>query len=283
MIRGFLPGVAALFGLMAATGPASAQFENFLDEIPQNLRQPTRIHTGNEVAFCVNDTSMMAPFERALAQKIGDALLLETSIVSVTPVIATDAYDFRLPLQDFEIYLYLAHHCDAFMGFTVGDDYPGWQSLSMVYLSTQTVLATRTPYRSMAELPRSATIGGRLLSLAGGTLLSYLHTLPESSRWKQALFASHASVLGHLADGSVEAILIWEPAVARYRADHPDMPPVYVVRELAFPVPKTDFVLALWAQNDFLNQQLSQAVATLIADGTIDRLAHEHHLFVEEP
>ncbi|MCW5715048.1 MAG: transporter substrate-binding domain-containing protein [Bauldia sp.] len=270
--------MAAILAITIGSSPAVAQYRDFMDELPEHMLRITRRVTGDEIAFCINTTSMLADFERALAQELADTLLLRFEVVDVNPVTPTDKYDFRLPLIDGEIYLFLAHECDALMGLTEAADYPEWLHASPAYLATDTVFVTRSQMTSMNELPRSASIGVRLFSLAGGALTNYLRVLPEASRWTQLLYPSHEFILDRLADGTIDAALIWRPALTAYLADHPDAPDVHVVPGLTFPVAQTRFVLGLRPREDFLNLSLAQAIESLREQGVLDRLAREYGL-----
>ncbi len=264
------------------TGAARAQAVAWPEDVPDDLARPTRAITGNEILFCVNATSMLADFERVLAAEIAGTLLLNYRIVDINPVTPTDRYDFRLPLIDGEIYLFLAHKCDAIMGMTAAADYPAWLAPSPIYLETNTVLVTRSPYAAMADLPRHAVIGARILSLAAGALTSYLRTLPEGSSWTHILYPNNKAVLDRLMSGDADAVLLWGPAVPAYIADHPEAPPVSILETLAFPIGHTQFVLGLRPNEQFFNFNLSQAITALRQAGVIDRLAREYRLVVPE-
>ncbi|MCW5715045.1 MAG: transporter substrate-binding domain-containing protein [Bauldia sp.] len=265
---------AALAACMIA-GAALAQ--PYPEDVPDDLARPTRVIVGNEIVFCVNRTSMLAEFERELVAEIAGALLLNFRIVEIDPYLPTHPYDFRSTLQDGVVYLFLAHQCDAMMGLTAASAYPDWLAPSPVYLTTNTVLATRTPIASMAELPATARIGARILSLSAGALTTYLRTLPGGG-WTHVLYPTNESVLDRLADASVDAALVWGPAVLAYATDHPDAPPTYVLEELGFPIGPTQFVAGLRPREQFFNASLAEAIQSLVDQGIIAELARDHGL-----
>lgn len=106
----------------------------------------------------------------------------------------------------------------------------------------------------------------------------YTQVLPRESRWQRIAFTSNKDMIDGLIDGRVEAILVWEPALLAYQADHPDAPAIDVLPSLPFTVPPTDLVLAERPQDPFVNSYLSQAIAELRRTGEIDRLAAAHGL-----
>lgn len=242
----------------------------------QDLRNQRRT-LGDSISFCVNATSLLADFERALAAELSQSLLLDYEIFEINTIPATPAYDFRLTLDDLQIYRLLSQRCDALLGFTLLAEYPNWMAPSAVYLSTPTVLAVRDgEYGSLEEIPPGQAIGTRAFSLSDGFLLSYLQSLPLSSRLSRMVYPDNRLLIERLMDGSVEAILIWEVAIRFYQAEHPDAAPVDIIEALPFTIAPTQFVLALPPQEHFLNLMLDQAIAELHADGTIERLAIAH-------
>lgn len=260
-------------------GAAMAQAMVVPDGIPPEIARNMRRAGGDHIAFCVHAMSMLADFERDLAQELGDALLVSVEIVDVRAMMPTPPYDFRLPLIESEIFYYMAQYCDAFMGFTPLSDYPEWLMISPTYLTTHTVLAVRSgEHGSLADIPPSAAIGTRLLSLADSQLAGYIQTLPAAQQWGRTAYPNHEVLIERLMDGSAEAILIWEPALLRYLADHPEAEDVRIIRDLPFTIASNAFALALRSQEDFLNTLLADAIAGLEAAGTIDRLAAEHGL-----
>lgn len=269
----------ALTAFAVSVPPTMAQFRDFREEIPQHLLRPSRTIAGDRVAFCVNVTSMMADFDRAVAAELAGALLLDHEIVEVRPLTPSPPYDFRLPLIEGEIYLFLAHECDAFMGFTQAADYSDWLRATPPYLATHTALAVREgEFTSASQFGPGQRVGARLLSIADGYLSTYLRAQPDAARWERVVYPNNAFLIERLLDESVDAILVWEPALHRYLADHPEAENVTVLTELPFTIAPTEFVISMRSENDFLQLNLAQAIAELQAEGTIDRLAAEHGL-----
>jgi polar amino acid transport system substrate-binding protein len=268
-----------LFGIVASTAGAFAQ--PVLD-IPERFLRNPRNPSDSSITFCVNPTSALYEFEKDLAEELAGALLLLPEVFEIAIYQPPLRYDFRLPLLEQEIYWYLLQRCDAFMGFTAAADYPDYLTLSPVYLETTSVLAVRgSQYARLEDIPADVAVGARILSLAGSSLGAYIRGLPAARQWKFNLYQNHENVMDRLMDGTVGAIMIWEPALGQYLADHPDAPEVHVVRDLPFQVIPTQFVLALRPENDYLNYQLALGIDAVVANGTVDRLAAEHLLTVD--
>ncbi len=272
---------------LAATVTGAAMTGAFAQQpadIPEDFFQNQRVPSSDSITFCVNPSSMLVDFDKDLAKELADRLLLHSEMFEIQLINPIIPYDFRLPLFEQEIFWYLLHRCDAFMGFTAASEYPEWLVPSPIYLSTETILAARSPeYRQMNDIPRGSNIGVRIQSLAAGYLGGYVRTLPEASRWEPVLYLNNGMVVDRLMDGAVEAILIWEPALAVYLADHPDAPEVHAIRELPFPMGRTEFVLAMRPQSDYLNLLLSQAIKAVTEDGTVESLKRAHGLTLDRP
>jgi len=255
---------------------ASAQV-NDLELTEDQLRNIRTV--GDKPVFCSNGTSILSEFEGDVAAAIAGALFLDHEFYAFETVPPTPPLDFRLALTQTQIFLALSERCDALMGYTLLTDYRDWMVPSLPYLSTRTVLAVRedSPYQRMADIPFGQRIGTRMASLGDNYLANWIAGKADDARWRRTNYPNHQLELDRLIDGSVEAALVWEPALARYRTEHPDAA-IRVIDDLAFPIDRSDFVLALRSTEDFFNSQLNQAIRSLVEDGTMERLAAEHGL-----
>lgn len=256
---------------------AAAQDLRELGASDNEIRNQRRV-TGNSLTFCVNAGSVMADFDRDLAAALAGALLLEHQIVELTTEPPVPPYDFQLPLDDLAIFRLLARSCDAIVGFSLLSNYPDWLTPSPPYLTTPTILAVRGgSYASLNDVPRSKLVGTRSSSLADNYFGMYLRALPEGQRWERVFYLGNQQLIERLVDQSVDAILVWEPAILTFKRDNPNIP-IDLIDNLPFPIEPSQFALALRPQERFINLALSDAIHALQADGTIDRLAEEHGL-----
>ncbi|MGD9739108.1 MAG: substrate-binding periplasmic protein [Bauldia sp.] len=271
---------AAMLALVAtlAALPVHAQNLRELGVSDDEIRNQRRV-TGNSITFCVNSGSLLAPFERELAAEIASALLLEYEIFEVVTEPPTAPYDFRLMLDDVSIFRLLARSCDAIMGYTLLTNYPDWIRPGPVYLTTEAVLVARSgEFGTFGELPPTSTIGTRTMSLSDNYLTAYLRTLPESRRPGRNTYLTNLQIMERLADRSVDAALVWAPALYAYEAAHDAAGAFEILPGVPFGAEPTQFVLAVRPQEQFIELSLSQAVQALTASGTIERLAIEHGL-----
>ncbi len=279
----FLALLVPAVGLDAPVAWAQADLQELGATQDEILRYNSRSVQGGSITFCINTESVTADFDREVARAVTQALLLDYKLYEVTTLPPTPPYDFRLMLDDADIFRLLLNNCDAIVGFSLLADYPGWMRPSPPYLSTSTVVAVRAgQYRELADIPKTMRLGTRSFSIADNYLRTYASTLPEDSRWRRNAYSSNEILVDRLVDGTVEAALVWEPALLAYAADHPDAPAIDILPSPPFTIPPTQLVFALRPQDDFVNVALSQAIEALRADGVLDELAARYHLVAVE-
>jgi polar amino acid transport system substrate-binding protein len=265
--------LAALLCIMA--WEASAQVEDLPPRDVYIERGRTR---GDQITFCVNPAAMMASFDSALARELAARLLLTPTIIEVKTWHPTEPLDYRIPLGYDELYIEFAERCDGFMGFTLAQGYPSWLIVTRAYLTTRTVLATITPqYHRLADIPMNRPIGTRMLGGADNQLLVYLQSLPEKSRWPRAPYLNNKILIDRLADQTVAAAFVWEPALFR-ATDGALEPAGFRIIAAPFESSETEFGIALRSKDRYLSTTLGQAIEALRADGTIDTLLVDHGL-----
>lgn len=248
----------------------------YLDE-----RRPLR---GDTVRFCILREALTRDFDEELGRSLASYLLLEAEFYEVDPSAATPPLDYRLPLSAEDIYALLAEKCDAFMGFTLAPEgYPDWLTFTRPYWNSQFVLATRDhDFETLADIPRNMGIGTRLLSQGDIRFTLYLQSLPTDRRWRRVPYPDNRLLIERLLDGSVTAVLVWEPAL--YAASEGDVEGqgIKVIRTDPFRTPTVKFGIALPSQDSFLRTNLDQAIAAAIEDGVVQELL-ERNLVSRRP
>jgi polar amino acid transport system substrate-binding protein len=270
--------VAAL--LLVNVRLAFAQFE---DMPPRDVYRERGRTRGNQIALCVNSAAMMASFDKALGEQIASRLLLTPNVIDIKTWHPTEPLDYRLPLSFEEIYIEFAERCDGFMGFTLAQGYPSWLIITRPYLSTRVVLAATSPeYRKLADIPVSRPIGTRMLGIVDNQLILYLQSLPEKSRWQRLPYFNNKMLLDRLLDRTVAADFVWEPALYRATGGDPESKGIHIIAP-PFELAETEVGIALRSNDAYLATTLGQAIDSLRADGTIDRLLVEHALAPASP
>lgn len=268
-----------LICLATGLGIAAAQAQPTVDVVPRDLYTDILRQDGNSISFCYNPDGMMAPFEQELAEAIGAVLLVEPQFVAMTnPRIPTNPLDYRLPYLEDALFILLAEKCDVIMGYVLASSVPDWLLLTRPYLSTGNLLITRQAgMTALDDLPRDQRIGTRSMSVSDNRLQSYLSTLPQEQRWKRSTLYHNQRILEQLDSGEIGAAVIWEPAV--YFATNGDPEAAgYHILPLPFVDRRTEIGLATRSNNTYLNSALGEAIAELIADGTLAAMIDEFHL-----
>lgn len=257
---------------------ADRAFAQMEDLPPRDVYVERGRSRGDKIALCFNSAALLAPFERDLAGKIAERLLLQPTIIEVKTWHPTEPLDYRLPLGFDELYIEFAERCDGFMGITLAQGYPSWLVTTRSYLSTRTALAAVRPeYRKLSDIPPGGALGTRILGAVDNQLILYLQSLPEKSRWRRAPYFNNKILMDHLVDRSIDAAFIWEPALYRATNGTPEaagmhlIPPPFELRE-------TEFGIGLRSNDSFLSVSLSQAIDSLKEDGTVASLLVEHTL-----
>ncbi len=255
--------------------PACAQVE---DLPPRDVYIEKGRSAGDSVALCVNGAGMMAPFEKDLALEIAARLLLTPKIVEVKTWHPTEPLDYRLPLGFDELYIEFAERCDGFMGFSLAQGYPSWLIITRPYLTTRMVLAAAEPeYRKLSDVPPTRSLGTRMLGAVDNQLILYLQSLPEKSRWKRVPYFNNKLLIDRLLDRTVAAAFVWEPALYLATGGAPSGAGIHTIPP-PFELLTTEFGIGLRSNDSYLSVALGQAIDSLRADGTIERLLIEHAL-----
>jgi len=273
----------AAFALFALLVPVQAVFAQGAEIPPRDVYQDRGHTPGNKVALCVNGAAMMAPFEIALARELSSALLLTPQVTEIKTWRPTEPLDYRLPMTFEDIFIEFAERCDGFMGFTLSQGYPEWMTITRPYLTTRTVLATMSPtYRRLADIPTSSPIGTRILGGVDNQTIMYLQSLPEKSRWRRLAYYNNRILIDRLLDGTVAAAFVWEPALYKATGGKPEAAGIHLITAPFEPY-ETELGIALRSNERFLMKALGDAIESLRADGTIDRLLVAHGFAAAKP
>lgn len=268
----FAPLLAAVVAF-ASAGLALAQ------ETPQISRElfTDRLNRdGDAIRLCVNPDAMLAEFDEKVAKLLGDALLLDVTVVPVKPPTRTAPYDYRLPIDFNQLFIVLAERCDGFMGFVLSArSYPAWARITEPYLVSDLAFVVKDPaVRQFADLPPGAAVGSRSLSSADNQLISYLLAQPEETRARRQSFYSNDQVVAALRDGRLAAAMVWRPALEKLVGK--DFAAAGLT-EIALPFEPAPVELGIMLEsaNGYLQVSLSDAIRALVADGSIQRALDE--------
>lgn len=272
----------SLVVLLAVTGtitPGYAQQD--IDFIPRELYNERMRPEGNTLTFCINPLGVLADFERDLAKIIGATLLTEVSFYEIP---ANDwpskplPFDYRIVLGEDQIFIMLAQECDGFMGFLLSANNPTWMTLTRPYVSARTVLVRKDSDPSLKSVPFGDTIGVRMMAAGDNRLIQYLAAQPEGRTWRRTPYPDNELMLTRLNDGTISAGLIWEYGLFGATEGDPSSAGLSYTYDLPFAVDPVEIGISTRIEDGYLNGMLSDAIAALVEDGTVEDLLRQHGL-----
>ena len=270
-------GVLALASCLMA----GASLAQSVEVVPRELYQERMRQEGNKLVFCVNPQGVLAEFERDLAEAVGQSLLADVEFYEIgdrdwptRPL----PYDYRLVLTEQQMFIMLAQECDGFLGFLLSPSNPAWLTVSRPYISARTVLVTRRETATLADLPQGEKIGVRMMAAGDNRLIQYLAAQPEGRTWNRTPYPDNELLFERLTDGTVAAGMIWEYGLFGATVGDPTGAGYTYTYDLPFPVDPIEIGIATRTEDTYLNGLLSDAIAALRADGTIDDLLRENGL-----
>ncbi|MCC6984217.1 MAG: transporter substrate-binding domain-containing protein [Bauldia sp.] len=263
-------------GFLFAAPPAMAQLMDDVT-VPNEWLQNWRRTEGDQIAFCVAHGSDTAAFEQAVGEELAAALLLKPVFVESQSGFSIDGMGYLDA-----VLLSLTNECDVMLGMALvtGGGYPDWLTVTRPYAGVPFLVTTtqNAAYRSLGDVPPGRTIGTQIVSAGDTMLYAYVSQLPPSEQWRRLPYGDSGRLVERLRDGTLDAIIIYEPALMTVTEGDPAAAGLQVIaaeplRDLEVPIGAV-----LLSRNIFLRTQLDSAIASLVADGTIARLMAEHGL-----
>lgn len=255
--------VAALAALSVL--PAHAQ-----GTVPPQLLDTTR-PVGNVIRFCLDTLSPGADFDRDVAQAVADAALLEAQFVEAPGGFPLDAAGYLDELR-----LAMNNTCEVLPGISLqpGLAVPEWASVTRPYADVPFVLVVTNPaYRRLGDVPHDRRIGTAIGGVGERAVIAYMEAVRPEQRWTRLPYADPELMLRRLRDGTIDAMVLWQPVLARIAPDAPDLRIIP-----ADPVPETSVPVGMLvtARDQFLRTLIDDTIAALAADGTLAALMEKH-------
>lgn len=259
---------AAIATTFLLAGSAFAQ-----SSVPPELFNNTRRVAGDSLNVCFDKTTLSRPFDEAIAQAIGEALFVEINVI--------DGFGgYPLNGEGFidELALAMNNTCDMFMGVSVSVNSPISDAFSITrpYSSVPFVVAVANPdYQSLSDIPKDQRLGTAMASLGELALINWNLQQPEDQRWKRLPYADPQLMATRVVDGTLGGMVLWQPVLARLQADFEETKSLRIIESSPLPESMVHVGALVSSRNNFLRDQVDQAIDALVADGTIDAIMEE--------
>ena len=270
----FLPALGLAVSVLAFSPlPAAAQGEPEFNEIPYAPGQEEigRRFDESKFRYCIDRRDPDWQVSGEIADAISGALLLEP-VRYVT--------ESQIVLEDItKVYELLLKECDLHMGFKlIPEGYEEWITLTRAYYETSYVYVTDDDtLNSLADLPAGRPIGATIGTQAHIQLVTYLIALPAAERWSAFPYGTGQMALEALANGTVDVVLVWAPEFWAAQQANPAYANLHIIDSNPLPPARLGVSALLLSRNTFMRAAIDEAIAALVADGTIKSILDEYH------
>lgn len=253
---------------MLLTSSATAQNFTAIPDIPRELLNPLRRVEGEKIRFCYYPNSVTAELDVAIAQAVGEVLLLDTVLVKAEGPISLLGIDF-IPLSEDDLFLFLSNDCDAFLGFTLAiGAYSDWMTFTRSYVKTDFVIVARDDsVTELDQLSQDGIIGSVMMSEVDIYFSSILRVQTGDRHWRRFPYPDTRLLLQRLLDGTVDVAAGWKPTIMQMQA--------LLGAELvnveagSFKLPTRETGMVLLGNQAYLRSAIDHAIEALIAQGDL--------------
>jgi polar amino acid transport system substrate-binding protein len=179
---------------------------------------------------------------------------------------------------DFEaVYRRLRGDCRIFFGFKLlAGGYPDWVATTRPYYETGYVLVAPPPQpASLEAMPRDRALAVAIGSAADFRFVQYNNALPADRRFRRFPYRGDAEAMQAVVDGQAAAALVWGPAFSHLRSTEPAFAAFAEFSPAPLELPAVPVGAILLDTDTFLRQSVDEAIASLVADGSIARILSE--------
>ncbi len=267
---------AALLGAIGSlSGPIVVAQENGV--IPPQLFNNSRRLQGDTIRYCVDEFSVGAKFDRAVASAISDALLVKAEFVPAPSGFPMDGGGYLEELQ-----LVMSNECEVLVGISMTpgaaeSPWPDWATVTRPYAQVPFVVAvTDANYKSLADIPPGKTLGAMVGSLALGSVVTWNQQNPPEKRFRYLPYGDPNLLLKRLLDGTLSAMVLWQPQLAQLMRANPTATNVKTASFAPLKTVVNGVGNLVSSRDSFLRASIDQAIGQLVSDGTIARLMKEN-------
>lgn len=245
-------------------------------QLPREMMSRELRSRGDSITFCLNTEGFMEELERRLASELADILLIQAEFFEYKHKFPPRPYDYSLMTNLEDIYYLLLNECDVFMSLLLpGDGELDWLEVTQALFSSGYVLVSNpsNPFQTLDDLPKGALVGTRLTSQADLDFGTYLRSGHQNRNILKVPYNDNALLFQRLMDGTLDAALIWEPALLAME----EQTSVLTARMDAgsFRLPRIQFAFGVLSRNRFLQTTLDNAIEVAssekVLEGIIDQ------------
>lgn len=248
---------------------------------PEYLQRDRLRMAGDSLRFCVISDNLLTEYHKDLAMELASTQLLDADIIEVTPQRPSEPLDYRLTLNEAQIYYLLANDCEVFMGLALTNALSRWEWLlvSQPYHVSRTVFITHNEdLNRWTELPTDEPIATRIQTSGDIQLAMYLNTLQADERWRRIPYYNNQVALEQLLAGQASVGYVWEPAVIRFLDQNPHIAEFHTLPTPPLEPSVLSLGLAYRTQDAFIQSALDTAISELEELGILQELADRHKL-----
>ena len=264
-----MPRFLAVALTLLSTTTAFAQTST----VPPEELSNTRRLAGDSINVCFDRTSLGRPFDEAVAHAIGDALFLQINVVEGFGGFPLNGDGF----MD-ELTLAMNNTCDVFMGVTVSANSPFSEAFALTrpYATIPFVLVVSDPqWQTIGDIPKDRPLGTAMASMGEMNYITWARQQPEGESWVRYPYPDPNKMATRVLDGTIAGMILWQPTLARLRAERTDVDALRVIDQSPVPPATVSVGALVSSRNGFLRSQMDEAIDALVADGTIASLMTE--------
>ena len=222
------------------------------------------------ISICLDSRLPEHDLHERLAQELASALLVDLEIVEVGRERHVEA--------DYEhLYIDLINRCSIYLGFKLYPGaYPEWLDFTRPLYQARFVLITNQEGLSnFGDLAPGSRVGVTQGTDGDIRFLAYNNSLPAASRYHRLPLGQPDIALKALAEGRVDALIIWEPWWQHLAQGQPEYAEFSVINAPLVSEPAVPVGAALYTERTALRSLVDQAIQILTQDGTVQRVIEE--------
>lgn len=241
--------------------------------VPPEAVDGRRRLSDDSLSLCVWRPSPTAEIDAAVAEAIGQVLLLSVDLHLIDPGKNLTSDEFwRI------VYAALLDDCDGFLGVRLTTDvYPDWLTTTRPYYDAKYYLvATDNRPDGFSSFTAGDRIASPVYTEIDESVIIYNSTLASERRWLRLPYEDPLQVAELVQAGSLDAAVVWEPHLSSLFRDE-NVPASSLVLNPVTPLQRAGdgIGIALLSNNSFTRSMLDSAIEELMADDQLELLIDE--------